>query len=67
MAKTATLAPGSTKLVTAHSMPALPVPEITMVNSLAVPKQVFRPWRMSSFTWKKKGSRWPTMGCRMAS
>lgn len=63
----ATLVPGATKFVTAHSMPALPVPEITMVKSFFVPKHAFNPARISSFTWKKYGSRWPTIGRLIAS
>jgi 16S rRNA (guanine(966)-N(2))-methyltransferase RsmD len=48
-------------------IPALPVPEITIVNSFCVPKHCFSQPRISSFTWKKYGSRWPTMGWRIAS
>ena len=37
LANTASFEPGSTKLATAASMPALPVPEITSVAPSSVP------------------------------
>ena len=56
-ANTRNLAPGSTKLQIAVSIPALPVPEIANVNSFVVPKAVRKPARISSTTEKKYGSK----------
>ena len=55
LANIATLVPGSTKLATAASMPALPVPEMARVNGFAVPNTFRSPARISSTTSKKNG------------
>ena len=46
----------------AVSMPAVPVPGITNVNSFCVPQHNCSRRRMSEKISNKYGSRWPTMG-----
>ncbi|MBK7928240.1 MAG: hypothetical protein IPJ98_12320 [Bryobacterales bacterium] len=53
LARTAIFEPSSMKLETQASMPALPVPEMAMVNWLVVPKAWARRVRISSEIWKK--------------
>src|SRR5262249_41822387 len=59
--------PGSTRLTTHPSMPALPVPEIGMVRSLVVPKTTRSRAFTSSIMVTNAGSRWPSRGRAIAA
>ena len=67
LANTANFFPGSTKFATEASIPALPVPEITIVTPSVVPYGIFSSCSISPIIWKKYGSRWPTTGLPSAS
>ncbi|MGC4049481.1 MAG: hypothetical protein QM757_08225 [Paludibaculum sp.] len=60
------MAPGSTKLVTAHSMPALPVPEIAVGELVGRAEQVLQALANVLIHLEEEGIQ-VALGCRMAS
>jgi hypothetical protein len=61
-----TLSPGSMKFTKAVSMPALPVPEMGMVSSLAVPNTCCSICLVAFMIPRNSGSRWPMVGIEKA-
>ena len=61
-----TSSPGSMRLTQQNSMPALPVPLTGKVMSFFVMNTARSIVLISSISFTKTGSRWPTSGCAMA-